>query len=174
MEDQSFRDVMAASPAPVTVITTADKGGPAGCTVSAFVSLSLQPRLVGVALDRRSSLLPRVQAAQQFGVNILAATQSEVALQFASAGVDRFAGLDWFSDTDLPRLHGTSGWLRCRLASLVEAGDHLLLVGEVLDAASSPPPPMVYAVRLFGGHSGLSGRDLPDRARLLAALARPA
>ena len=172
MDAQSFRDVMAASPSPVTVITTADGGGPAGCTVSAFMSLSLEPRLVGVALDRRSSVLPRVEAAGKFGVNILAATQSEVALRFAGAGVDRFADLAWFLDTSVPRLYGTSGWLRCGLTSIVEAGDHLLLMGEVLDAACSSPFPMVYASRLFGGHTGLREDDLSDQARLLAALAR--
>lgn len=172
MDEQRFRNVMAASPAPVTVVTTADEDGPAGSTVSAFMSLSLEPRLVAVALDRRSSLLPRVEATEQFGVNLLAAAQSEVALQFARPGADRFAGLSWFADAGLPRLHGTTAWLRCGLTNIAEAGDHLLLMGEVLDAAYSPLAPLVYAERLFGGHSGLKQREVPVQARYLAALAR--
>lgn len=163
---------MAATPAPVSVVTTMDENGPAGCTVSAFMSLSLSPRMVAVALDRRSSVLARIESVKVLGINLLAASQSEMALQFASLVGDRFAGLSWFVDGAVPRLHGTAAWLRCNLESVVDAGDHALLMAEVLDAASSPVSPMVYAERLFGGHSKLQDRPVPPMLEHVAACAR--
>jgi flavin reductase (DIM6/NTAB) family NADH-FMN oxidoreductase RutF len=172
MDDQRFRDMMAATPAPVTVVTTADQDGPGGCTVSAFMSLSMSPRMIAVALDNRSSLLPRVVATGEFGVNLLAAAQADVALKFARPAPDRFVDVAWFADRGMPRLHGVAGWLRCRLAHVVDAGDHALLMGEVEHAVPTTASPMVYAQRLFGGHSGIEARPVPDLDRHLAACAR--
>ncbi len=172
MDDDVFRAVMAASPAPVTVVTSSDGDRAVGCTVSAFMSLSLSPRMIGVALDGRSSMLGHVERWKSFGVNVLAATQPEIALQFASGTQDRFDGLAWWRDGGLPRLLGTTAWLRCRLVTAVDAGDHRLLMGEVNDAACSQHPPMGYAARLFGGHSSLQARPLPLITQQLAACAR--
>jgi flavin reductase (DIM6/NTAB) family NADH-FMN oxidoreductase RutF len=171
MDDQSFKNVMAATPAPVTVVTTAGITGPVGCTVSAFMSLSLSPRMVAVALNSHSSLLADVDSSEVFGVNLLGAAQSGIALQFASSGIDRFSDVAWYADGGIPRLHGTAAWLRCRLVNRVDAGDHVLLMGEVLDAVCSTTPPMVYAERLFGGHSGLQDRPRPVLSRHVAACA---
>ncbi len=172
MDEQVFRNVMAASPAPVTVVTTMRDERPVGCTVSAFMSLSLSPRMIAVALDRQSSMLRHIETTNSVGVNVLAATQPDVALQFASSVPDRFAGITWWREGGVPRLLGTTAWLRCRLAGVVDAGDHRLLMGEVVDAAYSQQPPMVYAERLFGGHSGLQERSLPLIIEQLAAFAR--
>jgi len=172
VDEKRFRDMMAATPSPVTVVTMADQDGPGGCTVSAFMSLSMSPRMIGLALDNRSSLLPRIVATGEFGVNLLAASQADVALQFARPSQDRFADVAWFGERGIPRLHGVAGWLRCRLANVVEAGDHALLMGEVEHAVPTTASPMVYAHRLFGGHSGLQDRPVPVLDRSLAACAR--
>lgn len=169
LEGQQFRDVMAATPGPVTVVTTMSEAGPVGCTVSAFMSLSLSPMLVAVALDKRSSVLGVIEATGTLGINVLAAPQAELALQFASSVPDRFAGVAWRRVGGLPRIHGTTGWLRCRVASVVDAGDHRLIVSEVLDVENSSQPPMVYAERLFGGHSKIQERPMASLARQLAA-----
>lgn len=172
MDEQAFRDVMAASPAPVTVVTTMCDERPVGCTVSAFMSLSLSPRMIAFALDRQSSVLGHIEAANILGVNVLAAGQSDVAMQFASSVPDRFAGITWWREDGVPRLLGTTAWLRCRLASVIDAGDHRLLMAAVVGAGYSQQPPMVYAERLFGGHSGLQERPLPLIVEQLAACAR--
>ncbi|MFB7089197.1 flavin reductase family protein [Streptomyces sp. NPDC056296] len=165
-----FRDVMAASPAPVTVVTTHGPDGPAGATVSAFMSLSLEPRLVVVALDRRSRVLSLVEATGSYGVNLLAANQSSLALRFARPGADRFQDTRWHHDHGLPRIEHTAGWLACDLAEVVDGGDHKMLVGAVTDVSCSPRPPLVYSHRQFGTHSKAQQRHRTPIEAQIAAL----
>jgi flavin reductase (DIM6/NTAB) family NADH-FMN oxidoreductase RutF len=170
MHDQAFRDLMAAVCAPVTVVTAAGETGPLGTTVSAFASLSLRPPLVTAALDRRSASLARILVTGRFGVNVLGSADDEIALRFAR-GVDRFAGLEWTMAQGLPRLDRAVGWAACSLDRAVEGGDHLLLIGLVVDAESSPAPPLVYGQRTFGTHSRLVHRPRRAIADTIAACA---
>ncbi|HET6393143.1 MAG TPA: flavin reductase family protein [Blastococcus sp.] len=100
-----FREVMADVATPVAVVTSTGHGVPHGTTVSAFASLSMEPPMVLVSLDRRSDLLALVRDTGCFGVDVLGATQSELALAFArKGGSGKFAGVRWEVDSDLPRL----------------------------------------------------------------------
>jgi flavin reductase (DIM6/NTAB) family NADH-FMN oxidoreductase RutF len=173
MRDQVFRDLMAAVCAPVTVVTTTDEDGPHGTTVSAFASLSLSPPLVTVALDRRSALLARVLGTGRLGVNVLSSGDDEIALRFARAtGADRFAGVPWTLSHGLPRLDCAAAWAACELRQTVDGGDHLLLIGLVVDAQSRPAAPLVYGHRTFGTHSGFASRPRRPIDDAIAACAR--
>jgi flavin reductase (DIM6/NTAB) family NADH-FMN oxidoreductase RutF len=173
MRDQVFRDLMAAVCAPVTVVTTADDDGPHGTTVSAFASLSLSPPLVTVALDRRSALLARVLVTRRLGVNVLGSGDDELALRFASAaGADRFADVPWTLAHGLPRLDCAAAWAACELQQAVDGGDHLLLIGLVVDAQSRPAAPLVYGYRTFGTHSRFAHRPRRPIDDAIAACAR--
>ncbi|GJF33693.1 hypothetical protein KNE206_63930 [Kitasatospora sp. NE20-6] len=169
---QVFRDMMAGVCAPVTVVTTAGEEGPAGATVSSFASLSLDPPLVTVAFDRGSRVLAQILTEGRFGVNLLGHAQADLAILFATRGVDRFAQIDWHVDHGLPRLDGAAGWLECDLHEAVEGGDHLLLLGHVVGASRAELPPLVYAYRTFGTHSRYDERRRPAITDSLAALAR--
>lgn len=158
MHDQAFRDLMAGVCAQVTVVTTADEEGCYGATVSSFTSLSLSPPLVTMALDRRASLLPRITGSGRFGVNVLAAAGDDLAKVFAARGADRFATVPWHLSQGLPRLKGTAGWAACEVERVVEGGDHLLFIGLVTHAESTPLSPLVYGYRTFGTHSGFAER----------------
>jgi flavin reductase (DIM6/NTAB) family NADH-FMN oxidoreductase RutF len=170
--DQHFRDLMAAVCAPVTIVTTTDATGPHGATVSSLASVSLRPPLISIALDRRSNLLERILGTKRFGVNVLGCTQDDVATLFASRGVDRFNQGSWSTVDGLPRLEGAAGWAACELHQTVEAGDHLLLIGLVLNAASTPQPPLVYGHRTFGTHSRFQQRPRKPIVDYIAACAR--
>src|SRR4051812_8366537 len=172
MRDQDFRDLMAGVCAPVTVVTTANQDGPHGATVSSFASLSLQPPLVTVALDRRSALLARILGSRQFGVNVLASAADELALLFARRDEDRFGQVPWGLSRGLPRLDGAAGWAVCDLHQVVDGGDHLLLVGLVTHAESSQLSPLVYGHRTFGTHSRFAERPRPPIVDDIAACAR--
>jgi flavin reductase (DIM6/NTAB) family NADH-FMN oxidoreductase RutF len=150
---------MAGVCAPVTVVTTVKDNVPYGTTVSAFASLSLDPPMVSVALDRRSELLSKVLESTFFGVNVLAKSQEDIARLFASRGVDRFGSAFWTIDRNLPRLNSVASWLTCVLTKTVEVGDHVLLLGVVEDAEKTSAAPLVYAERMFGTHSALSERE---------------
>ena len=172
ISDQAFRELMAGVCAPVTVITAADGGLPFGTTVSAFASLSLNPPMATVALDRSSAVLQRIAATGRLGVNVLGRGQGELAVAFARRGVDRFAGVDWHLDHGLPRLADAPGWMACDLARVVEGGDHLLLLALVTHCATTNAAPLVYGHRTFGTHSGFEHRPRRAITEHVAACAR--
>lgn len=149
-----FKDAMAALCSPVTVVTARrEDGTPCGVTVSAFASLSLEPPMVTVALDRRSSLLPALTATGRLGVCLLGADDHELALTFAAAGTDRFASVPWYPENGLPRLSEAPVWLECAATRLVEGGDHVLVLATVLAADHRDAPTLAYQNRRFGTHS---------------------
>ena len=150
----SFRDVMGGVATPVTVVTTSVDQVPHGTTVSAFASLSMAPPMVMVALDRSSALLAVVRTAGRFGVNVLGRRQATAALAFArKGGAEKFHGVPWTPEDGLPRLDGATGWLACEVAEIVEGGDHLVLLGRVVQAATLPGSPLTYHARTFGTHA---------------------
>jgi flavin reductase (DIM6/NTAB) family NADH-FMN oxidoreductase RutF len=140
---------------PVAVVTTAAPDGtPHGTTVSAFMSLSMTPPMIVVALDRASELLAKIQASRRFGVNVLAAWQDRLAVQFAGKGGDKFTGVAWSSTIGLPRLADAIGWLTCEADAFLDGGDHILIPGHVYTAVATPAAPLAYHRRVFGTHSG--------------------
>jgi len=155
-----FRDLMARVCAPVTIVTTSDSDGPHGATASSFASLSQDPPLVTVAFDRRSALLARIVDSGRFGVNLLHHGQEDLAMRFArrGTGAERFADTPWHRDSGLPRLDDVAGWVTCHLASTVDGGDHLLLIGLVTKTSNADRAPLVYANRTFGTHSRYAER----------------
>ncbi|MBO4253329.1 flavin reductase family protein [Streptomyces griseorubiginosus] len=151
----AFRETMAVVCTPVAVVTTRWQGLPYGTTVSAFTSLSMEPPMVLVSLDRRSQLLTALRASGTFGVNILGSAQAAVAAHFArKGGTGKFADVAWLDDSGLPRLPDVTGFVNCRVASLVDGGDHLVVLGEVMAADSTASPPLTYHNREFGTHVG--------------------
>ncbi|MBE3016053.1 flavin reductase family protein [Microbispora sp. NEAU-D428] len=145
-----FLDTCASVCTPVAIATSIWSGRPHGTTVSAFMSLSLTPPLVALALDRRSALLRTLRRAGRVGINVLTADQERLARVFARTDVDRFAGVAWTEDHALPRLAGQGGWIACEVVDLVRGGDHLIVVGHVLHAVPASAPPLVYHERAFG------------------------
>lgn len=154
----TFREVMAGVATPVSVITTLCEGLPHGTTVSAFASLSMDPPMVLVSLDRGSDLLARVQLTRRFGVNVLGAGQADLALAFArKGGAGKFDGVAWDTACGLPRLPGAPGWLACDVSALVDGGDHVIALGTVVAAECTDAPPLTYHARVFGTHAALEG-----------------
>jgi flavin reductase (DIM6/NTAB) family NADH-FMN oxidoreductase RutF len=157
-DPHAFRDVMAEVCTPVAVVTTTGADGlPHGTTVSAFMSLSLEPPMVVIALDRASDLLAKVRVSRRFGINVLGVSQDRLAVQFAGKGGDKFAGVDWSLSDGLPLLTDAIGWLACRAEEFADGGDHVLIPAVVERATATPAPPLAYHRRVFGTHSGFAG-----------------
>lgn len=148
-----FRDAMANLCSGVAVVTTIDGDRPHGTTVSAFMSLSLHPPMVAVALDRGSRLLAHIQHTRRFAVNILGTGQADLGMAFARKSEDKFDGQEWHLRSGLPALDGVAGWLGCYVAALDEAGDHVLVQGGVIDATTASTAPLTYHARTFGTHA---------------------
>jgi flavin reductase (DIM6/NTAB) family NADH-FMN oxidoreductase RutF len=146
-----FKTVMADVATPVVVATTVEDGVPHGTTVSSFSSLSLEPPMVLFALKASSSLLARIRSVGRFGINVLGAQQHGLAAAFAGSG-DRFAGIPWEDRAGGARLAGVPVWLRCDVADLVPGGDHVVVLGRVVEADTRSGAPLTYHGRTYGTH----------------------
>lgn len=147
-----FKEVMGNYPTGVTVVTTVDeKGQPLGLTVNSFASVSIDPLLILWSIDKRVSTYQEFINTEKFAVNILAGDQGDICSLFASRGVDRFANCDWkLSGHNLPVITGAAGVMQCKTYKTVEAGDHTILIGEVIDIQSDNTDPLLYHRRKFG------------------------
>lgn len=152
-----FREVMAAVCTPVSVVTAMDGSRPHGTTVSAFASLSMNPPMVMVALDRTSQLLTLVGETSRFGLNVLGSMQTDLAMRFAGKGEAKFGGVSWSASSGVPRLSGAPGWLACTVDRLIDGGDHAIALGLIIEADSRAVAPLTYHSRRFGTHSTAEG-----------------
>jgi flavin reductase (DIM6/NTAB) family NADH-FMN oxidoreductase RutF len=130
----------------VTVVTTLDESEqPRGFTANSFTSVSLEPPLVLVCLGNRAGSYPVFAATRSFAVNILSETQRGLSNRFASKQRDRFHDTPWrTASTGSPLLDDAVAWLDCRTHRHIDAGDHLILLGEVVDLGHSPRAPLGF------------------------------
>lgn len=161
---ETFRAAMAQVAAPVSVVTTYADGRPYGTTVSAFASLSMIPPMLLVSLQDTSHLLSLLDVGTSVGVNVLGARQAEVAGRFASRVEDKFEGVPWTFADGAPVLRDTHAWVAMKVSRLVTAGDHVLVLGDVLNAACGDDTPLTYHQRSFGTHQAHSTRPHSTRA----------
>jgi flavin reductase (DIM6/NTAB) family NADH-FMN oxidoreductase RutF len=124
----------------VAVATTLDSQGiPKGFTANSFASVSLNPPLVLVCVDKAAGGYPAFASATHFGINILSEGQQHVSRTFASKSADKFADTRWMSGiTGSPIFPDSIAWLDCELHNRVEAGDHLIVIGGVRSFGYSP------------------------------------
>jgi flavin reductase (DIM6/NTAB) family NADH-FMN oxidoreductase RutF len=147
-----FKEVMGNYPTGVTIVTTKTKSGePVGLTVNSFASVSLDPTLILWSIDHRVSSLKEFTEGKGFAVHVLAGDQQELCATFASRNVDRFSTCEWsYSENDLPIIEGAFGVLECKTHQTIEAGDHTILIGEVINIEKYDKEPMLYHRRHFG------------------------
>jgi flavin reductase (DIM6/NTAB) family NADH-FMN oxidoreductase RutF/DNA-binding FadR family transcriptional regulator len=164
-EPPVFRDVVSRFASGVTVITTQHDGVDYGMTASAMCSLSLEPPMVLVCVNRRAGTRAAVSSSGAFAVNILNEDQADFAIRFATPQPDKFAGLEYSrGDLGCPRLEGVLAWLECEVAEDVEGGTHSVFFGRVRTAVAREGDPLAY----FRGQFGrlYSNRDDPIAASL--------
>lgn len=143
---EEFRQACGRFATGVTVATVLDaRGRPHGMTLNAFTSVSLAPPLVLVSLGRNVSVMDVFRSAEFFGINMLAASQRDLAERFARKGLDRFASVAWHrGKTGAPLLAGVLATLECALRQRIPGGDHEILLGEVLYTHIADGSPLVF------------------------------
>ena len=152
ISDAAFREALAHFASGVTIVTARADGLPAGFTASAFTSVSRTPPLILVCVNHGASAYEAVVGSAAFGVSVLAERQAWIAEQFAKSGVDRFRDVPWSAGGGgVPLIDGAIVHLECKQHATHEAGDHTLLVGEVLRASVSAGRPLLHFARRFGG-----------------------
>jgi flavin reductase (DIM6/NTAB) family NADH-FMN oxidoreductase RutF len=148
---EGFLAAMAQAATTVTVVTTDGPGGRWGVTVSAMSSVSADPPLLSICLDRRNPVCGEITANRRFCVNVLDEGQDDVADVFAgrapAEGGDRFACAAWEEGPDLPRLVGAAAYFDCVLATSHDHGTHRLFIGRVRTAGRAVARPLVYQAR---------------------------
>lgn len=143
-DKRDFRTALGQFPTGVTVITTIDENGePIGCTASSFNSVSVEPALVLWSVDKGAFSAKIFEKAEHFTVNILSEEQMDISNKFAGRGEDKFKDVSYSKGLgDSPLLEGCGAQFECKTWNVYEGGDHLIIVGEVMeyshDVALSP------------------------------------
>ncbi|OBJ44816.1 hypothetical protein A5630_15530 [Mycolicibacterium mucogenicum] len=133
IDQRAFRAALAHFPTGVAVVTAATPDGPVGMTLQSFMSLSLDPALIMLAVDRKSTTWPRIKKVGRLAINVLAEDQEDIAMQFACSGGDKFAGVDLASlpADPCPLIRGALTWFDCSIAETHAGGDHTITICDV-------------------------------------------
>ncbi len=145
-DPKALRNAFGAFATGVTVITTRQPDGtPRGFTANSFTSVSLDPPLLLVCLAKTAHSAEVFREAPHFAVNILAQDQKAVSGLFASRAPDKFAQCAWTpGPADMPLIDGALAQFSCASHQLVDAGDHLILIGHVDHFATNEGQPLGY------------------------------
>ncbi len=143
MDDRQFRNAMGKFATGVTVITTDGEDGVHGMTANAFMSVSLDPKLIVISIGEKTKILEKINQSHTFAVNILAADQQEYSMIFAGqlkehreVAFDRLDGK--------PVLSGAVAQIACEVAAVHVEGDHTLFIGRVTDIRLEDAEPLVF------------------------------
>ena len=155
---RAFRNALSSFATGVTIATTKDAAGePVGVTASSFNSVSVDPPLVLWSLAKKSHSFGAFSSSGHFAVHVLAASQENLSNRFARSGQDKFGDLDWRDG-----LHGSpvlgehAALFQCLTRNIYEGGDHVIIVGEVMDFEARDESPL-----LFHGGSYAERRQRP-------------
>lgn len=157
IDPREFRATLGRFATGVTVVTMARDGEAYGITVNAFMSVSLKPPLVAIAIDVRANAHQTLLESERFGVSILREDQEGLSNLFAGYPSD--AKPTWVEAEDMPLLDGAIGHLVCRTTAQVEAGDHTIFLGHVEYLSSAEGAPLLY---YRGKYAQNESRVAPD------------
>lgn len=155
MDDRQFRTAMGKFATGVTVITTELDGDIHGMTANAFMSVSLDPKLVVISIGENAKILNKIKESKIFSVNILAADQQELSMIFAGQIKEPrevvFTRLD-----GKPVLAGSCAQVACEVSTAHVEGDHTLFIGKVTDIHLEEKDPLVFVNGKYRALAGIS------------------
>ena len=142
------RQVMGRFATGVTLLTTRFDEGVLGMTANAVMSLSLEPPLVVVSVDKKNSMHECVMRGKCFALNMLRADQEEISRRFAISGPKDFSGLRLTAaETGAPIFVDAIAYVDCKLVEILPGGDHDMFVGEPIAGEVREGEPLIF----FGG-----------------------
>lgn len=173
IEATRLRQVLGQYPTGVSVISATDGDTPIGMTVGTFTSVSLDPPLVAFLPQKTSTTWPLIEKVGRFAVNVLTWEQEHLCRQMARPSDQKFEGVEWRpSANGSPIIDGVVAWIDCEITSVVDAGDHWIVIGAVRDMAIEQDAlPLVFFRGGYGrftpGPLFAQEFDDPGRASLL-------
>ena len=142
MDDRLFRTAMGKFATGVTVIITETDGEPHGMTANAFMSVSLDPKLVVISIKENARILSKIQQSGTFSVNILAAEQQEVSMIFAGQIKDQ--AVEFGRLENQPVIPGALAQVTCDVSATHVEGDHTLFIGKVTGIELNEGEPLLF------------------------------
>ena len=143
MDDRQFRQAMGQFATGVTVITTEMDGKEHGMTANAFMSVSLDPKLVVVSIGEKAQMLEKIKKSKKFAINILSDAQQEYSQIFAGQ-IKENREIDFDFLAGLPVLNGAIAQVACDVVSEHVEGDHTLFIGKVIDLKVEDGDPLLF------------------------------
>ncbi|MGC8605953.1 MAG: flavin reductase family protein [Vulcanisaeta sp.] len=159
---ETLKAIMRNYPTGVTIVTTVYNNEYYGLTVNSFTSLSLNPPLVLIAIDKRLQSHEAIDKSNVYAVNILPDDMKDLAIKFATAPrEERFKGLKLrAAKTGAPIIEGSIAYLDCKVTAKYPGGDHTIFIGEIVDAQIlNNKAPLIYYNR--GYYSIAQAKQLP-------------
>lgn len=143
MDDRKFRTAMGKFATGVTVIATDVDGDVHGMTANAFMSVSLDPKLVVISIGEKARILEKIKQSQTFSVNILAADQQELSMIFAGQ-LKEHLEVEFDRLDGKPVLSGAVAQIACEVSAEHVEGDHTLFIGRVTDIHLEDAEPLIF------------------------------
>ena len=148
---RAYRNALGHFGTGVTVITTSTNEGPIGMTVNSFASVSLEPALVLWSLSKTSGRFDAFQSAERYSIHVMREDQEKLALEFAK-NADAFDTCGWrYDGNSVPLLNNALTRFDCTQQAVHEAGDHIIIVGQVTGVVANEGAPLIFAKGEFGG-----------------------
>ena len=143
---RNLRQALGSFPTGVTVVSCLDKNkNPLGFTANSFTSVSLDPKLVSICIDKESFNIDSFSITKHFAISVLSENQQSISTIFATPNEDRFKNINWSTEeTGSPIIANAVAWFDCNTQQVVDAGDHLILIGNIIAFDSTPKTPLMY------------------------------
>lgn len=148
--ERVLRDALGRFATGVTVVTTGGPDGPVGITANSFASVSLDPPLVLWSPARASRRFPAFSEATHYAIHVLGEDQIPLCKRFASDGLN-FEGLDYATSAEgVPLIAGCLARFSCRRVAAHDGGDHVIIVGQVVEAEYREGAPLLFSSGCYG------------------------
>lgn len=147
MDNRLFRDAMGRFATGISIVSTDYKGEIVGMTVNAFMSVSLDPKLIAISIDENASMYPKLQETKQFGLSILQEDQKEFSMIYAKQ-MEKDQDIPYVLQDDVPVIEGSIATLSCQVKDTAKAGDHLIFIAEVTALNVNEGDPILF----YGGN----------------------
>jgi flavin reductase (DIM6/NTAB) family NADH-FMN oxidoreductase RutF len=153
VDERTFRNTMGTFATGVTVLTTCYENKVHGMTANAFMSVSLNPKLISVSVDEKAQMHNKIREAGKFAVSILSDQQEEVSKHFAGQiKENRKTEFEWFHD--IPIIKHSLANIVCKVYNSHKEGDHTLYIGKVIDILLNEGNPLTFYQGQYGRIDG--------------------
>jgi 3-hydroxy-9,10-secoandrosta-1,3,5(10)-triene-9,17-dione monooxygenase reductase component len=156
LDTRRYRDVLGRFASGVVVVAGLVDGRPRGLSCQSFFSVSLDPPLIAISPARSSSSWREIEGTGAFAISVLSRDQRGLCLTFGRGGPrDKFATTPWRqAPSGAPLINGAVAWLDCAVEAVHSAGDHLLVLGRVMELWAGDGDPLLFHRGAFGGFAG--------------------